>query len=345
MSDTEQGPDWAGLLEAVATARAEVAAAAPDAATAAEGEAYVLRVVAASLGANVLGHMFGEGDLGRALPAYGGPNPHYVMQHSGIDPTGRYRLTGRLNASERVGVGLYKVAPGGKTLEVGYTAFDDGNTAPDGSFALDLAPDAAGPGTMAIPPEARIVLMRVLHRAPGEPPARLALSGGQSQRGLALVTGTPEGALARATGNVLASVRQFLRWTEATSARPNWIGDPPPHLVEEVQGDRDTHYYLGYYDLGEGEHLEVTLPAELPGYWSLHAYNHWLEDLQAQGVHDRNASADADGRIRARVGPAVPPDLANRIDTLGRSRGVLILRIIGAAERGPVSARVGKAAP
>ncbi|HEY0959345.1 MAG TPA: hypothetical protein VGE05_08750 [Novosphingobium sp.] len=339
-SGTDLSESWTKLAETIEIARAEVAALAPDAATAAEGEAYVARVVAVSLGANVLGHLFADGGLGRALPCYGGPNPDYIMQHSGIDPTVRYRLTGRLNGSERVGVGLYAIGARGETLEVGYRAFDADNCDAEGGFTLDLAPDASGREEMAVPPEARILLMRTLHRASGEQPARLMLEGGSPQRGLALVTGTPQGALQRAAGNVLGVIRQFLVWTRVTSAKPNRLDDPPPELAAEVQGDRDTHYYLGYYDLADGEYLEVAMPAELPGYWSLHAYNHWLEWLQSDGVHDRNARSDADGRIRVAIGSDVPAGLPNRIDTLGRRRGMLICRIIGAAERSIPVARV-----
>lgn len=336
--------EWDKLAQAIAASRAEVLAHAPDAQTAAEGEAYVARVAAVSLGANVLGHLSSAGGLGQAQPCYGGPNPDYIMRHCGIDPADHYRLTGSLDASERVGVGLYKLGPHGESIEVGYTAFDRSNCALDGSFALDLAADASGPGAMAIPPEARILLMRTLHRKRGAPPARLDLAGGNPPRGLGLMTGTVDGALARASGNVAAVIRQFLVWTRLTSARPNEIGDPPPELAAEVQGDRDTHYYLGYYQLGEHEHLQVTMPRGLPGYWSLHAYNHWLEWLQSEGIHDANAKVDTDGRVRVRIGPDVPAGVINRIDTLGRRRGILICRIIGAAERQPIIASVVRAA-
>jgi hypothetical protein len=65
----------------------------------------------------------------------------------------------------------------------------------------------------------------------------------------------------------------------------------------------------------------------------LHAYNHWCESLPGADAHDLNATPDADGRIRVRIGPAVPATLNNRVDTLGRRRGALIFRAIGAATR------------
>jgi hypothetical protein len=75
------------------------------------------------------------------------------------------------------------------------------------------------------------------------------------------------------------------------------------------------------------------LPQGLQGYWSLHAYNHWCEALPGAGLHDLNAIADADGRIRIRIGANVPADLNNRVDTLGRQRGALIYRHIGGATK------------
>jgi hypothetical protein len=47
-------------------------------------------------------------------------------------------------------------------------------------------------------------------------------------------------------------------------------------------------------------------------------------------VHDLSALPDPDGRIRVRVGPTLAPDFINRVDTLGRRRGVLIFRAMSA---------------
>lgn len=314
---------WQALNEAIATARAEIAAVAPDAETTAEGEAYVARVLASQLAGAVLGHLLVEDGLARALPTHGGPNPDYLMRHTGVSMDSRLRLKGELNASERVGVGLYKFDATGTAFEVGYQAFDR-------NFAIDIAPD----GDLAITPEARALLIRTLHRAPGEPAARLSLEGAPRPGGLALTGGSIDAALGFVARGLVATVRQFLEWTRVTSANPNRFAPAPEHLAAAVQGDPDTAYYLGYYELGEGEWLEAAMPEGVGGYWSVHAYNHWTENLQTQGAHDRNATTDADGRIRLRIGPDLPADLANRIDTAGRRRGMLICRIIGS----PVSA-------
>lgn len=331
---------WDALQVAVTQARDEIAEHATDADMLAQGEAYVMRVVSASLADAFLGHLFNDGGLSRALPSRGGPNPHYQMDSARIDPARRYALTGRLNASERVGIGLYALDANSSLLEAGYSTFDRTNTAEDGEFRLDMAADASGPGTLAIPSNCRLVLIRTLHRADGQPPAQLRLEGDDAASGLALATGSTEGALKRVAQGTIASVREYLKWTRAVASKPNCLDVAPPELAATVQGDRDTQYYLGYFDLKPGEWLEVSMPSKLPGYWSLHAYNHWFESLQIEGAHDQNTICDPDGLIRVRLGPNVPVSLANRVETTGLNRGGLICRIIGNSEGRVPSTRV-----
>lgn len=319
---------WEGYNAALAEARAALAAAAPDAATAAEAEAYLMRVAASTLADGFLKDHLTEGGLGRALPTRGGPNPDYRMWGGGLDPQRRYRLTGTLNASERVGVGLYALDSAGGALLTGYTVFDRSNLDDAGGFSLDMAADAAGPGALAITPDTRVLVIRVLHRNDG-PPARMKLDGGAAAPAFSPAMGGAEAALAMAGRSLLSGVRQFLEWSELISASPNRFTTPPARIADVARGDPDTGYYFGYYELAAGEWLETTIPTDLPGYWSLHAYNHWCEALPGAGVHDLSARRDADGRIRVRIGPDAPQELPNRVDTLGRRRGVLILRTHG----------------
>lgn len=319
---------WEALSAAVASARELIAAQAPDAETAAEGEAYVTRVMTAGLGGAVLGHLFRQDGLSRALPCYGGPNPDYIMRFAPVDAANSYRLEGRLNGSERVGVGLYSYGPNGAPLEAGYAAFDRSNTAADGSFALDIG----GDGGLPIAEGTRVMLTRTLHRDPDHDPAHLRFSGGGEAGGLALAMGSNDAALAFVAHSLLNNVREYLKWTAAACAYRNRLDSALAELTETVQGDRDTQYFLGGFDLAESEWLEVTMPAEIGGYWSLHAYNYWYEHLQTAGAHDRNAMRDADGRVRIAVGPNPPASAANRIDTLGRRKGAFVCRIIGTGD-------------
>jgi len=314
---------------AVAAARAEVAAAAPDASVAAEGEAYVMRILATCLNDAFLGHLFTESGLMRALPTRGGPNPDYRMVHAPIDPTRRYRLEGRLNGSERVGIGLYSFGAAGAASISDYAAFDRASVDDHGRFAVDIATDADGPGALTIRPDARAVMIRTLHRDPMGDPARLILTGGPPIRELTLAQGSTDAALGQVGQMLLGSIRTFLEWSAVTSAAINAFHAETPNMAQGVQGDPDTIYYLGSFNLRDGEWLEVTMPAGIPGYWSLHAYNYWCESLPRASVGDNNCIAEADCRIRIAVGPTSVGEAPNRIDTLGRRRGALICRFIG----------------
>jgi hypothetical protein len=176
-------------------------------------------------------------------------------------------------------------------------------------------------------------VVRVLHRVQQGRACSLTLVGEPSQQSLNSAQGNCEDALARAAQAALRAVRLFLQWSRVTSANPNCIIAPPPSMTEEVQGDPDTNYGLGYYELGKGEWLEALIPEGASSYWSLHAYNHWCESLPGADAHDLSVVPDPDGRIRVRIGPTVPAGLANRIDTLGRRRGALVFRAISAATR------------
>jgi hypothetical protein len=320
---------WDKVHAAVATARAEVAAAAPDAVTAAEGEAYVARILTTCLTDAFLGHLTVEGGLTRALLTRGGPNPDYRIYSAPIDPGARYRIEGRLNGSERVGIGAYTFE-GGSAVISDYAAFDAKTAAPDGSFALDASTDASGPNTLTILPGARVFTIRVLHRDLRAEPATLRLAGGPPVHDLGLAQGSTEAALGQVAQALVGSIRMFLEWSAVTSASKNAFIAEEPKMAQGVQGDPDTIYYLGSYDLADGEWLEVAVPAGIPRYWSLHAYDHWCEHLPGASMGDNVAEADADGAIRIAIGPSAPSGAPNRIDTLGRRRGALIFRAIGA---------------
>jgi len=319
---------WDVLNNALAEARTAIAAQSPDPAVAAEGEAYLLRVLAAGLGGAVLGHLFRQDGLSRALHCYGGPNPDYIMRFAPVSTAGHYRLTGQLNGSERVGVGLYSYGPNGAPLAAGYAAFDASNCDADGRFSLAIDGGEGGSG-LQIRPGTQVMLVRVLHRDLEREPASLRFTGAPPQYGLALATGTADGALEFVARSLAQNVREYLKWTAAARDLANRLDLAPPELTETVQGDPDTQYYLGGFDLGPDEWLEVTMPPALPGYWSLHAYNFWYEQLQIPGAHDRNAQPDPDGRVRIAVGPLLPDTAANAIDTLGRTRGAFVCRMIG----------------
>lgn len=324
---------WTDLQQAIAQSQRKIRDAAPDKNTASEGEAYVTRVVAGLLSDGFLGHLNGTRGLSRALQIKGCPNPDYLLDSAPVSPSQTYKLSGQLNGSERVGVGLYTFTRDGVALERGYRVFDRANTEPGGVFSLMLSPAPGSVGHLAISGDARVLLVRTLHRDAKAQPASLCLSGPDGVANLALPATGNDAGLARAGEMLIRSIDQFLAWSEVCSARPNTLFTPPESMAGAVQGDPGTRYLLGYYHLAEGQTLEVTLPASSPpgldDYWSLHAYNHWGEPLPGAGRHDRNTQAGPDGVVTLSIGPGLPCNTINGIDTCGRQRGILIFRAIG----------------
>ncbi|MGO9103188.1 MAG: hypothetical protein ACLP9Y_28495 [Mycobacterium sp.] len=325
---------WGAFDDKVRMARGEILAAAPDAPTAAAGEAYLARVLTSCLADAFLSDLLCEGGLIKVFPTRGGANPDYLMSGTRIDPTRRYSVAGHLNDSERVGIGLYTLTAEGVMLLRGYAALD-ASTTQDGRFDLDLGPDDSGSVSLAIAPDASFLVVRILHRRPDSRPAEVRLHGGEQPSSLQVPARGVDDAFARAGVVLLNTVRQFLEWSRLTSAQPNRLASPPDEVAGSVQGDPGTIYYLGYFELDNDAWLEVTVQSRITGYWSLYAHNHWL-DTAIAGIHDLSAVPDNDGCIRIRIGPGVPVKLANRVDTGDCRRGFLIWRSIGAENPGPL---------
>ena len=331
---TTPAAGWEQLEESVAIARAKILAAAPDGETAAEGEAYLTRVVSGILADGFLAHFSFRHGLYSPLPTKGAPNPDYRLAHAPVSADGSLELIGELNGSERVGVGLYAIDAAGATLERGYRVFDGSSVDSDGKFSLEISADPGSPRGLKIEPDCRVVLIRTLHRDRDRPPAELKLLGTSANRDLPVPGGSNEAGLTLAGQMTLKGVEQFLVWSEICGQRPNQLFDPPDSIAATVQGDPDTRYLLGYYLLGDGEWLEVELPPGLQGYWSLHAYNHWGEILPGAGRHDLDTEPDSAGRLLISIGPNLPETVVNGVDTLGRKRGMLVFRAIAGTETG-----------
>lgn len=331
---------WKQLHKSVETLNQEIRQCAPDAATADEGEAYVARVLTSCLNDSFLGHMLTQDGLSRALPTRGAPNPDYIMQHALLDSARSYQLTGCLNDSERVGVGLFRVGEGGSVEIAEYLFVNASNTDQSGNFLIDISAGAEGANALDLQPDACILLVRTLHRNSNGLPARLRLLGATAPADLTLTGGSTVAALSRAAQITSGSVRQFMSWSEHASAYPNQFRGEIEGLAQTMQGDPDTQYFLGYFELADNEALQVTIPSGLDCYWSVHAYNHWCEYLPGASAHNLNTQTNSDGTITLNVGPGVSADTPNPIDTKGRKRGVLVCRVVEGILAEPPDARV-----
>ena len=313
------GPAWGAFLDAARGCGERLLAAAPDDDTAAESQAYLGR-----LASSVLAQMLDPGERtigGVYYPAarIGGQNPDYRMGMAGIDPNGRYRVSGRLNDAARVAIGLYTPQPQAALDMDDYR----GIWPPDGeTFAVEInGADAA----LATRPTTRLLMIRELQLRPGGRRAEVVLERLDTDRATpALAVDT---ALAIATATLNALVDQFIRWSTVIARTPNDLIQMPGELDDVVRGDADTRYCTGHFDLAPDEALAIEMPQTDAGYWMIQATNHWLEPIPAASLN--NATIDPASRtvwVAAR-----DPGRPNWLDTGQRRHGQLLARFVGAS--------------
>jgi len=312
---------WTAFLDAQRACAQRLLATAPDDAAAVESVGYLGRMVS-SLLAQFLDPA-GRTIDGLYYPAarIGGQNPDYRMGSAGIDPNGRYRVTGRLNDAARVAIGLYTPQPQAALDLDDYRGVwpHDGD-----AFCVEINGGADGLKTT---PTTTLMIIRELQLRPGGRRAEVKLErlDAPGNRG-PLPVGQ---ALGYAQATLDALVDQFIRWSTVISRTPNDLIQMPGELDDVVRGDADTHYCTGHYDLGPDEALEIEMPESDAGYWMIQATNHWLEPID--GASRNNATIDPSSSV-VYVG-ARDPGRPNWLDTGGRRHGQMLARHVGASER------------
>lgn len=317
--------DWNTLAGSLSAVEAELRAAAPDAATADEAGPYIARLLVSALHDSFLAYEDMASGLKRSWPRLGGPLLDYRMWVAQLEPGREYRLTGTLNDIERLGVGTYQLTPEGVVLLEDYTVFRSG------AFALGIGPEAA----LKTSPTTRLLMVREFLRPPGRRPADMHLTNGDGTplpRPLATNNLTAVGA------QVGGMARQFARWSASMAKTPNRLTTPPPELAAAYLGDAGTHYYPGYFDLADDEVLVIERPAVACSAWSVSAYTHWLEPLEAR-IDERGAGAAAGDAVTIRLA-ASAEGLTGPVIATGRRRGALLYRTFDASEQGIPTTRI-----
>jgi len=328
---------WSAFCERLDRAGQEVLANAPDDAfDRAEGLRYVGRVARYALDSFVERSDPATSQVTEGLPKLGGDNPDYLYASAPLSADHEYRLTGNLGDARYVGIGSYNGDVGtdeGLTL-CGYLASTDLTTDDAGNFEIQLSARKQAGNWIALAPETTQLMTR-----------QTLLDRRKQQRATFRIectddTGAPEPLnpvryrqqLDRAGRYVEGAIGQFLAWSRNFAATPNEVRVLDPELASGAQGDPSTHYYGGYYELGEGEALVVELQPPSCDYWNLQLCNHWLESLDYEHhsihINDQTAVSDDDGRVRAIVCER-NPGRPNWLDPAGHRRGGMFLRWVG----------------
>jgi hypothetical protein len=267
---------------------------------------------------------------------WGGPNADNVYRHARIDPSLRYRITGKMNACDDFILAIRRnfmhMEGSGTVAEL--TAHDIG-IGPDDDFEILLGGEGDEPNRVSLPEGALTVSIREYYfdwqpREPATftiecldfdgPPDPFVSEPGTSDR---LAAG-----LAEAATQIRRSITYWHQYMiDARAAQPDNVFGGRHDVPRGLQV---AQYAFCFFDLAPHEALVVESDVPESRYWSFHLYNlGWWEALEygsrITSLNHTQTRVSDDGRLRVVVAhddPGVP----NWLDTEGRREALLTLR-------------------
>ncbi|MEH6582077.1 MAG: DUF1214 domain-containing protein [Halioglobus sp.] len=316
----------------------------------AEGFRYLARLTSHALGRFMERPDPTRPHIGYNAPRIGGDNPDFLYGSCTITGSCEYVIRGNRQQAFNIGIGSYYggLGSGKGLLCSGYLLLNDLEVDDQGDFEIQVSVKEKSGNWLPLLEESNSILIRqtVLDRA-GNTPASLSIecldAAAVARPVEALRPEAFEKSLQLAGLFVGGVVGQFLHWTNTFKERTNEIHPIDPALLAFAQGDPNTSYNNGYFDLADGEVLEVELSPPVCEYWNLQVANHWLESLDyldyRTHYNHSNAAVDTDGKVRLVIAKT-DPGVVNWIDTAGHDRGCIALRWIKAESDATVNTRV-----
>lgn len=266
-------------------------------------------------------------------------NPDGVTLHCPVDESQRYRLWGNVGGACYTSFTFYEGKGDGLATKATLVRTDrDIPVRDDGSFELTISAQTGNdPAHLTPAPGTGQLWIRQLfndidHETPGwfmienlapdAPPAAVdvgAVVGGMKRiaRGLPLLTQLMFGAWRMQTGPHPAnSVRV---WSEMQGG------------AVFTSGDCD--YYIGSWQLGEGEQLSIRGIRPPCRHWNIVLYSPVLNSLEHRyrrtSLTGTKLKTDADGRYEIRIAHRQPSGIDNWLDTESRPTGLFVIRVTG----------------
>ena len=304
----------------------------------AEGLRYVGRIARHALDHFIEGSDPAHPRLG-GLPRMGGDNPDYIYVSAPVSADYEYRLRGNRGEASFLAFSTYQGDVGteeGLTLS-GHLAGGDLECDSEGRFEISISSEERPGNWLGMQAgTTQLMIRQSLLDRQNQQPANFSIErvgGGAPPPPLDPSRYAQQ--IDRAGEYVEGAIAQFLAWTDHYAARPNEVRPLEPALASLAQGDPQTHYYLGYYDLEPGHALQIDLCPPACEYWNLQLCNHWLESLDYENhrihVNHHTAVSDERGRVRMWVAEQ-DPGTPNWLDSAGHRRGCIVLRQVGTLE-------------
>lgn len=289
----------------------------------------------------------------------GGDNSDQRYLMSRITGGATYRIWGRIGAERRVELQTYAGDPymaGGGGRSADFLAHEDLRVERDGTFEVIVSPEPQPGNWLENPPDGTRILVRQTYGTWADADIGEIHIDRVGAEGDAKPDLTPDDLRARLDGAATYVGTHVEVWPEMVrglfvdSRPPNQISDPvDPGKFGGVSG---RFMAFGLWDLAPDEALVVTTWPASGNYQGIQLTDLWYSSLEyanrQTSLTGDQARLDAAGSYTT-VLAAVDPGVANWLDTMGRRRGVIILRYDGTTvpefdpERRPV-ARVVKLA-
>lgn len=281
---------------------------------------------------------FRQNDL---VMRWGGPNVDQVTRRARVEPSGVYRISGRLGSCEDfiltlkdgdMHAGRYGIAHEVMGSELGYVVGDDVEIVISAERPPDLADDVHW---TPLPPNATLLNIREYYwNWSPEPPAVFTIER-LDRRGSTprlLDADALSHALDEAIDLVTNSIRYWNEWVEQRRAElpPNTMGRPGG----ADGGSSRVRYSFGFFDLAPDEALVIEADPADARFRDVQLYSlGWFESLdfanRITSLNHTQSHTSSDGLVRIVVAHR-DPGVPNWLDTEARPRGMVTHRWIGA---------------
>jgi hypothetical protein len=355
-----EGTSWADFCDALKAAGSVVLdeRAPADALTRAEGFRYLSRLTRAAFETFLEDSDPQAPELLRTCHEtikMGADNPDNLYQNAPISGKYEYVVRGQRGTVHYLGFGTQEGNYGatGSLATAGYLDDSELVVDADGRFEIAVSVERRPGNWLPMTPASRSLVVRqtFLDRK-AERPAQLTIErvGGRHAPRPVSAQAIDRG-LGAAAKFVTGCAHLFHDWALGFAAHPNTLPRFDAKVATAAGGVPHIAYYHGYWQLEEGQGLEIEVTPPDCDYWNFQLGNHWMESLDYRyfpvSVNKHSAVREADGSVRVLVAARNPghPRWPNWIDTCGHDRGTMCWRWVRAGDHPQPRTRVVSLVP
>lgn len=309
----------------------------------AEGYRYLTRLMRLALEMN-LEHSSAENasfySLSHETAKIGGDNPDNLYLNANIHSRYDYEIVGHVGTVPYLSFGSkenrYNID--GRMISTGEVDLRELAVEPDGRVRIQVSRKKQHGNWLPIEQASNMIIVRQTFKNRAEEiPARLSLRRLDGEGGYDLLdTEQLRQQLERSIAFVRGTATTFIGWVDRFKAghfNQFQLGDQS--FFQAAGGDPNICYVYAYWEMGEGEVIQVRTRVPACEYWNIQLTNVWMEslDYRFHPVHLNDASAEMDDDDHVTIHLSHRPlNLKNNLVTAGHEKGLLLLRWVGAAE-------------